>query len=152
MITGKASCSSLLQANLSSLCKIILERMKDYLGDKLNIEQADGISKRNFARGILLWADCFTEDYCGVDLGMEYWATSVLRRLDLEVLGKILQHYRIPEKIMRMIRTWTLWTTWFCRARGSPTCVRSSRHCKNKPPGSGLSKMQPKPRRRGFGP
>ena len=51
MITGKASCSSLLQANLSSLYKIILERMKDYLGDKLNIEQADGISKRNFARG-----------------------------------------------------------------------------------------------------
>ena len=88
------------------LCKIILERMRDALEGRLRDEQARFSKDRSCCDQIATLRII-------VEQTME-WSTGLYMvfvnfekafdSLDREVLWTILRHYRVPEKIVRMIR------------------------------------------------
>ena len=88
------------------LCKIILERMKDALDGRHWNEQA-GFRKERFCCEQIATLRIIVEQTLEWNIRL-CMVVEVFEKafdsIDREVLWKILRHYGVPEKIMRMIR------------------------------------------------
>ena len=96
----------LLSVASNVLCKIILERMKDSLDDRLRDEQA-GFRKERSCCDQIATLRIIVKQTLEWNTGLYLVFVDFEKAfdsVDREVLWKILRHYGIPEKIMRMIR------------------------------------------------
>ena len=88
------------------LCKIILERMKDALDSRLRDEQAGFRKERSCCDQIAtlrITVEQSLEWNTGLYLVLVYFEKA-FDSIDRERLWKILRHYGVPDKIVRMIR------------------------------------------------
>ena len=88
------------------LCKIILERMKDALDGRLRDEQA-GFRKERSCCDQIATLRIIVEQTLEWNTGL-YMVFVVFEKafdsIDREMFWKILQHYGVPQKIVRMIK------------------------------------------------
>ena len=88
------------------LCRIILERMKDALDSRLRVEQA-GFRKERSCCDQIATLRIIVEQSLEWNTGLYMVFVDFEKAfdsIDRELLWKILRHYGVPEKIVRMIR------------------------------------------------
>ena len=96
----------LLKVACKVLCKIILERMRDALEGRLRDEQAEFRKERSCCDQIATLR-IIVEQTMEWNTGLYMVFVDFEKAFDFidrEVLWKILRHYGVPEKIVRMIR------------------------------------------------